>query len=96
MLPDVEDTKMATTVATKLRAALGVPYVIGDLEIRMSASTGSVVYPDDGESSVALFRAADSALYRAKTTNAKVSITKLPVRSRERVSMTLRHRCRGV
>lgn len=74
MLPAVADTRMAVAVSEKLRAALSAPYVIDNFEIHMSASTGKVVYPYEGESSVELLEKADVALYREKTTRAKVSI----------------------
>jgi diguanylate cyclase (GGDEF)-like protein len=74
MLPDVEDTKTAANVAKKLLRTLGTPYVIGDMEIRMTVSIGNVVYPDDGESYVELFRKADIALYSSKNKKGKVSI----------------------
>ena len=75
MLPDIEDATIAANVVKKLRGILGMRYVVGDFEIRMTASVGIVVYPDDGDSDVELFRKADIALYSAKNTNEKVSIT---------------------
>ena len=74
MLPDVEDTKVAARIAEKLLGTLGTPYVIGEIEIRMTASIGTVVYPDDGGTCVELLRKADISLYRAKNGRGKVSI----------------------
>jgi diguanylate cyclase (GGDEF)-like protein len=78
LLPAVEDARMAVAVSEKLRAVLSAPYVINNFEIHMSASTGKVVYPYEGESPVELLEKADVALYREKTTRGKVSITTLP------------------
>ena len=74
MLPDVEDTKIAASIAEKLLETLGTPYVIGGTEIRMTASIGTVVYPDDGGSYLELLRKADISLYSAKNASRKVSI----------------------
>jgi diguanylate cyclase (GGDEF)-like protein len=74
MLPDVEDTTVAARIAEKLLGTLGTPYVIGEIEIRMTASIGTVVYPDDGGTCVELLRKADISLYRAKNGRGKVSI----------------------
>ena len=77
MLPDVKDAKIAAKIAKKILETLGKPHVIGDIEIRMTASAGTVVYPDDGETYVELFCKADSALYSAKSTNEKASSGKV-------------------
>ena len=74
MLPDVEDINVAASIAEKLLSALGTPYVIGEIEIQMTASIGTVVYPDDGGSYVELIRKADISLYSAKNARGKVSI----------------------
>jgi diguanylate cyclase (GGDEF)-like protein len=75
MLPDVEDTKVAASIEEKLLRILRTPYAIGELDIRMTASIGTVVYPDDGESYVELLRKADRSLYSAKNGSGKVSIS---------------------
>ena len=74
MLPDVEDINVAASIAEKLLRTLGTPYVIGEMEIRMTASIGTVVYPDDGASYVELLRKADISLYGAKNGSGKASI----------------------
>jgi diguanylate cyclase (GGDEF)-like protein/PAS domain S-box-containing protein len=58
--------EVAQTVAAKILDALGAPFTVGDAEFEMSASVGIAVYPRDGETSAALIRAADSAMYQAK------------------------------
>jgi diguanylate cyclase (GGDEF)-like protein len=75
MLPEVEHTRIAGVMSEKLRRMLSAPYVIDGCEIRMTASTGKVVYPYEGQSPAELMNKADMALYRAKTTREKVSIT---------------------
>jgi diguanylate cyclase (GGDEF)-like protein len=78
MLPEVQDTRIAGVMSEKLRRVLSAPYVIDGCRIRMTASTGKVVYPYEGQSPAELLDKADVALYRAKTARRKVSITTLP------------------
>jgi diguanylate cyclase (GGDEF)-like protein/PAS domain S-box-containing protein len=56
----------AENVARKLVEALAGPFVITDHELRISASVGIAVFPDDGADTEALLRHADLAMYRAK------------------------------
>ena len=94
MLPAVADARMAVAVSKKLQAVLSAPYVIDNFEIHMSASTGKVVYPYEGESPVELLEKADLALYREKTTRGRVSITPLSKHSNaeRRLAYDLRSR----
>jgi GGDEF domain-containing protein len=61
MLPEVEDARIAGVMSEKLRRILSAPYVIDGCEIRMTASTGKVVYPYEGESPAELLDKADVA-----------------------------------
>jgi diguanylate cyclase (GGDEF)-like protein len=56
----------AENVSRKLVEALGNPIVIAGHELRISASVGIAVFPDDGADTGALLRHADLAMYRAK------------------------------
>ena len=56
----------AMRVAEKMAAALGMPLRIGDHLIRMTASIGICVYPEDGDTPELLIDRADAAMYRAK------------------------------
>lgn len=95
MLPELEDARMAAAVAEKLQGTLSAPYVIDGCEIRMTTSAGSVVYPNEGQSYAELMEKADVALYRAKTTSGKVSITTLPKYSTAEDSRGLTQWCRS-
>lgn len=57
----------ALEVADKLRAVLSDPFDHDGLELRVSASVGCAVYPSDGADADDLMRAADAAMYGAKT-----------------------------
>lgn len=56
----------AARVAVKLLDALEAPIVLDQHEIFIGASIGISLFPDDGDSSEALLRSADSAMYEAK------------------------------
>jgi diguanylate cyclase (GGDEF)-like protein len=77
MLPEVDSVSMVAAVAVKLRAAMNAPYRIDGFEVRVTASIGSVVYPNDGDTYEQLIRRADEALYRAKPEGREAAITPL-------------------
>ena len=55
-------------IAQRLLASLDAPFLVDGHELRIGASIGISVYPDDGNSVDTLLRHADIALYRAKQT----------------------------
>ena len=66
LLTEVSQAADAALIAAKLLAALGQPLRVGDRDLRMTASIGISVYPDDGQTIEALIGHADAAMYRAK------------------------------
>jgi diguanylate cyclase (GGDEF)-like protein len=56
----------AGQVATKILDSVAEPYLVGNRELRVTASIGIAIYPLDGDSSQALLRDADIAMYSAK------------------------------
>ena len=60
----------ATTVAQKLQAALDAPSMIGGHDLRVGASIGISVFPQDGGDAETLLGLADIAMERAKATDA--------------------------
>src|SRR6185312_9011187 len=54
------------TVARRILDSLARPLLIGSQELVVTASVGISTFPDDGEDSAALLKAADIAMYRAK------------------------------
>jgi diguanylate cyclase (GGDEF)-like protein/PAS domain S-box-containing protein len=56
----------ATAVARKLATAIAAPVTVGGGELRLGASIGVAVYPENGLTAVALSEAADAAMYAAK------------------------------
>ncbi|MEN3277325.1 MAG: hypothetical protein V7631_3115 [Massilia sp.] len=63
---DIRQHFEATTVAQKLQAALDAPFLIDGHDLRVGASVGISVYPQDGVDADTLLRMADIAMARAK------------------------------
>lgn len=66
LLSEVGQSCDAVVIADKLSAALGVPSRVGDQVVRLTASIGISLYPDDGEDADTLIERADAAMYHAK------------------------------
>ncbi|MFM9915540.1 MAG: diguanylate cyclase domain-containing protein, partial [Rhizobacter sp.] len=66
LLDDVSQASDAAAVAEKVIAALGMPALICEHVMRLTASIGISIYPSDGETAPALIALADAAMYRAK------------------------------
>ena len=65
-LSDIRQHFEATTVAQKLQAALDAPFMIGGHDLRVGASIGISVFPQDGNDAETLLGLADIAMERAK------------------------------
>ncbi len=63
---DIRQHFEATTVAQKLQASLDAPFLIGGHDLRVGASIGISVYPQDGNEAETLLGLADIAMERAK------------------------------
>ncbi|MBK6295047.1 MAG: GGDEF domain-containing protein [Rhodoferax sp.] len=67
LLPTVEASDQAVLVAEKIRHALNQPFELaGGHVVSISSSSGVALYPEHGEDEIALSKAADAAMYRAK------------------------------
>jgi diguanylate cyclase (GGDEF)-like protein/PAS domain S-box-containing protein len=66
LLSQIARVKDAVVCADKILKALEMPFSIGDHDLRMSASIGVAIFPDDASDGEALVRCADSAMYQAK------------------------------
>jgi diguanylate cyclase (GGDEF)-like protein/PAS domain S-box-containing protein len=66
LLSQVKATEDAARIARKLIAALSKPYSIEEHELRLSASIGISIYPDNGSEADTLLRNADASMYSAK------------------------------
>ena len=66
LLDDVSQGSDAMLIADKIIQALAGPHHVGDTMVRLTASIGLSLYPDDGDGVHALVERAEAALYRAK------------------------------
>ncbi|MHA7836267.1 MAG: putative bifunctional diguanylate cyclase/phosphodiesterase [bacterium] len=72
LIPGLEHSQDAARVARRVLHALSRPYSIASQEVFAGGSIGLAVWPDDGETSEALLRAADTAMYAAKNRGGNV------------------------
>jgi diguanylate cyclase (GGDEF)-like protein len=66
LLTEVGQASDSAQIAAKILVALNDPCVIGRHSLRLSASIGIALYPEDGEDAATLINRADVAMYRAK------------------------------
>ena len=66
LLSELVEPGDAALVAAKMLACLAAPERVGDHVVRLDASIGISVYPDDGDDPETLIEYADRAMYRAK------------------------------
>ncbi len=66
VLPAINWPAGAIAVANKLIAQIALPIVIDQDTVRVTASIGLSVFPDDGRVAATLLHSADQAMYRAK------------------------------
>lgn len=66
LLQEVQDARAAGKVARKVLRQLQEPIVLGSHEVRVTASIGITLTPDDGTDPATLTKNADLAMYRAK------------------------------
>ena len=62
----VRDPKVLESALQRLLAALSAVYIIDGIGIKISASIGVTLYPNDNENADTLLRHADQAMYKAK------------------------------
>jgi diguanylate cyclase (GGDEF)-like protein/PAS domain S-box-containing protein len=68
LLSEIGEAKDAAIGAEKILAALAMPHAISELNVRLSASIGISIYPQDGHDADTLIKNADAAMYLTKGT----------------------------
>lgn len=69
-----DSTDTAIRMAEKILNALHQPFLIQGIELSLGASLGVAYYPEHGSNSHDLLRAADVAMYHAKTRSAGITV----------------------
>jgi len=69
VVPDVQSEEdLARGVESRLKDFFGMPYPVGDSELRIAGRVGIALSPDDGADGETLFRNAEAALKKSKQT----------------------------
>jgi diguanylate cyclase (GGDEF)-like protein len=66
LLTEIGQPSDAGRIAEALLLDLAAPSPIGDQVLRLTASIGVAIYPDDGEDAATLMQRADAAMYQAR------------------------------
>ncbi len=66
LLPDIQTRDSVSGAIKRVQDALEEPFTAGGLALRVEASIGAALYPEDGDTGGNLLRAADVAMYAAK------------------------------
>lgn len=66
LLTDIEQLSNITKIVSRMIAALSMPCIIGEVELRITSSIGIAFYPDNGHTPEILVRHAELAMYHAK------------------------------
>ncbi|BAU49346.1 diguanylate cyclase [Sulfurifustis variabilis] len=67
MLPEIDGAECCASVERKIRTRLAAPYFVDGVEVTMTVSIGTAVFPVDAPNRSELLKQADVAMYRAKT-----------------------------
>lgn len=66
ILTNIRDSTAARTVAEKIIHALAQPFTLQQTTVRISASIGVALYPEDAQTQDELIQCADSAMYHSQ------------------------------
>ena len=66
LLPDIRHATEAEQVAAKIAGGISEPILVDERIVRITASIGIAIFPDDTEKEKVLMQLADEAMYRAK------------------------------
>ena len=90
LLADSGDSESGRTLLDRLQATFEAPFVIGDVDVYVNASSGLATYPDDGNDTQSLLRSSEAAMQAAKAAggnNYRVFVPTMIASSAERLSL---------
>ncbi len=67
LLTEIKKIDHVVTIVEKMQQTLGQSYLIDENNLMVASSIGISIYPDDGDNPTQLIRAADTAMYHAKS-----------------------------
>jgi diguanylate cyclase (GGDEF)-like protein len=83
ILASLKDPQLGRDAITKMvRSVCRDPIVVDDLEIRISCSIGSAIFPDDGECIDQLINVADRRMYQEKNIQRDGNVTVIAFKER--------------
>jgi diguanylate cyclase (GGDEF)-like protein/PAS domain S-box-containing protein len=90
LLVDVATAADAGAFVDRLQSSFQAPFVLGELEVYLTVSTGISVFPDDGHDAYALIRSSEAAMLAAKHAGGnawRVFVPSMIASSSERLSL---------
>ncbi len=87
---NLDDPDIAMNAAHRMREQMGRPFIIDGRDLRLTASVGIAVLPDDGDDASTLMKHADTAMYHAKELgrdNCQYYSADLTTRAMQRMTM---------
>jgi diguanylate cyclase (GGDEF)-like protein len=76
VLPDVQSDDESASVANRIITELASPFAIEAIgPLSISVSIGCVIWPDDGNDMITIFKKADRAMYKAKQSGESSSLS---------------------
>ncbi|HEX8806101.1 MAG TPA: diguanylate cyclase, partial [Candidatus Aquilonibacter sp.] len=90
LVVDDTDAQAGRTFLERLHATFDAPFVIGDVEVYVNASSGLASYPDDGTDTQSLLRSSEAAMQAAKAAGGhgfKIFVPSMIASSAERLSL---------
>jgi diguanylate cyclase (GGDEF)-like protein/PAS domain S-box-containing protein len=96
LLVDDADAEAGRSFLRRLHATFEAPFIVGDVEVYVNASSGLASYPDDGAETQSLLRSSEAAMQAAKAAGGhgfRIFIPSMIASSAERLSLKRDLRC---
>jgi diguanylate cyclase (GGDEF)-like protein len=94
IVPDAASAEAAARIEQRMREVFTAPFMLGELEVRISAKIGIALYPDHGSDAETLLRNAEAALKKAKAIGERYLFYTTDMNARVAANLTLENRLR--